>query len=91
MIEQVFAGLWEAAKIAGPFGALLGCLFGYLMYRRAEQEREERIELQKLLIGKDGLHERTLKGLNDAAASVNAIGESVRPIVNAVVAKVRQQ
>lgn len=89
--EQFFSGLWEAAKLAGPFGTLLGFVWGYLQYKRAEQERAERIELQKLLIGPGGLTERVVKGLNDTATSVTAIGDAVRPIINAVVAKVGQQ
>lgn len=89
--QQFFTGLWEAAKVAGPFGTLIGFVWGYLQHRRAEQERAERIELQKLLIGPGGLTERTVKGLNDSAMAVNAIGDAVRPIVNAVVAKVERQ
>lgn len=90
-MNDFWSGLWEAAKVAGPFGTLLGAIFGYLMHRRAEAEREERIELQKLLIGPGGLTERSIKGLNDTAVAVNALGDSVKPIVNAVIAKVGQQ
>lgn len=86
--DQFWSGLWEAAKLAGPFGTIIGIVFGYLMHRRAEQERAERIELQKLLIGPGGLTERVVKGLNDNATAVTAIGDAVRPIIDAVVAKV---
>lgn len=90
-MEPILDSLMSAAAKAGPFAAVLALTWGFSQYRRAEQERKERIALQELLHGKDGvagLIERTVRGLNDATTAITSMNDTVRPLVNAVIEKV---
>ena len=86
---------WLSANVqkAGPFAALLCLAWGISQYRRAEQERKERVALQVLLYGtgkKDdplGIIERAVKGLNDSTHAIQSMTDVVRPLVNAVIEK----
>ena len=82
--------LWTAASKAGPFAAALALVWGVSQYKRAEQERAERIKLQELINGTEGnpgLVERTINAINNAANSTNSMTDMVRPLVAAVLEK----
>lgn len=89
-MDPVLNFLWEAAGKAGPFAGALALLWGFSQYRRAEAERKERLSLQELIYGKDGVAgilERTVAGLNASTTSINSMNEAVRPLLNAVIEK----
>lgn len=89
-MDPVLDWLWTAAGKAGPFATALALFWGYSQYRRAEAERKERLALQELIYGKDGIAgilERTVAGLNAGTTAINSMNVAVRPLLNAVIEK----
>ena len=68
MDEGAFTELWEAAKLAGPFGTLLMMVVAY--YINSERKR--------LMNGREDLLERVLTAMN---ASNEAIKENTKAIL----------
>lgn len=90
-IQTIINLVWTAAEKTGPLATVILAVFAITQYRRAEQERGERIKLQELINGCEdmpGLIERVVKGLNDGTNAINSMNDTVRPLVNAVVEKV---
>jgi hypothetical protein len=89
-MDPVLEWLWNGANKAGPFASMLALLWGFSQYRRAEAERKERLSLQELIYGKEGVAgilERVVAALNASTTSINSMNEAVRPLLNAVIEK----
>lgn len=67
-MDQVFAGLWDAAKQAGPFASLMLLVLWWF-------ERQERQELQE---GKDALIERVLMTMSETREALRGLRDIVR-------------
>lgn len=62
-MESGLGELWEAAKTAGPFGAILGIIWALL-------ERADRRDCQKKV---EALQDRTLTTLNGMSSTLDRI------------------
>lgn len=67
-MDQVFTGLWEAAKQAGPFASIMLLTLWWF-------ERQERLELQR---SRDALHERVFSAMSEAKDAMRALRDVLR-------------
>lgn len=90
-MDAFFGEVWKAAQQAGPFASLLALIWGWSQWKRAEMERAERVKLQELISGEGGLLERVVKSINDSTTAMIGMNDSVRPIVTAMLDRVRSK